>query len=128
MNKLKTIEGSCAVLALHHVSGVDEDTVIRICTLHNFKPAKGMKDRDWKAAADDLGIKIRMLQMEPCRLKNFWENHPSGVYLLGTHDHLFVLDNNILIDPREKLRGKYPGLRRIVKQAWRVQKISPAGL
>lgn len=124
MKKLLTIDGCCAVLALHHVSGIDEETVLRICTLRNFKPKKGMADKDWKAAADDLGIKIRGLIMEPCRLKRFVEDHPTGLWLLGTHDHLFVLDNNVIVDPREKQRGKYPGLRRVIKQAWRVEKLT----
>ena len=125
MKKLLTIDGCCAVLALHHVSGVDEETVLRVCTLRNFHPKKGMEDRDWKAAADDLGIKVRGLAMEPCRLKRFIETHPDGLFLLGTHDHLFCLDNGIIIDPREKMAGRYPGGRRIIKQAWRVTKSKP---
>lgn len=122
MQKLKKIDGSCAVLALHHVSGLPEDTVLRVCKLHGFEPSLGMEDNDWRAAADDLGIKVRSINIEPCRLKKFVNNHKSGLYLLGTFDHLFSLDNGIIIDPREKMRGRYPGLGRIVKQAWLVCK------
>lgn len=122
MRKLQKIDGSCAVLALHHVSGLPEDTVLRVCKLHGFEPSLGMEDDDWRAAADDLGIKIRAVPMESCRLKKFANNHKDGLYLLGTFDHLFALDNGIIIDPREKLAGRYPGLGRIVKQAWKVYK------
>lgn len=122
MKKLKKIDGSCAVIALHHVSGVDEDTVLRVCTLHGFEPKNGMDDEDWREAADDLGISVRSMSINPQRLRKFLHGHTEGLFLLGTFDHLFVLDNGLIIDPREKMRGRYPGLGRIVKQAWRVLK------
>lgn len=81
-----------------------------------------MEDYEWQAAADDLGIKIRHVSIEPQRLKVFLKNHANGLYLLGTRDHLFALDNGVIIDPREKLSGRYPGLGRIVRQAWKVLK------
>lgn len=120
MKKLKKIDASCAVLALHHVSGVDEETVLRVCKLHGFEAGEGMEDSDWQEAAKDLGVKIRRISLEPCRLSKFINNHEVGLYLLGTMDHLFVIDNGVIIDPRTKMFGKFPGLGRIIKEAWRV--------
>ncbi len=118
MKKLKKIDGSCAVIALHHVSGIDEETVLRVCALHGFTPEDGMEDEDWQEAAKDLGLNIRAVPMKDVRLSAFKKAHNTGLYLVGTFDHLFVLDNGLIVDPREKLEGRYPGLGRIVKRAW----------
>lgn len=120
MKKLRKIDGSCAVLALHHVSQIDEETVLRVCALHGFNPTDGMEDEDWIEAAKDLGLKLRSAGKFDCRLKKFVSEHKTGLYLVGTFDHLFVLDNGLIVDPKEKDAGRYPGLGRIVKEAWRV--------
>lgn len=122
MKKLLKISGSCVLCALHHVSGIDEETVLRVCQLHNFTPGSGMEDADWLEAAKDLGINLRAATYRDCRLKQFVKNYPIGLYLVGTRDHLFVLDNGLIVDPREKMAGRYPGLGRVVKQAWKVIK------
>ncbi len=122
MKKLIKIEGACAVLALHHVSGLNEDTVLRICKLHDFHPAIGMEDEDWQEAAKDLGLSIRSCFVGSQRLSSFITKKRDGLYLIGTFDHLFVLDHGVIVDPREKMRGHYPGLGRLVKQAWKVTK------
>jgi hypothetical protein len=121
MKKLKRIDGSCAVVALHYVSGIEEDAVLRSCIFHGFRAGQGMEDEEWQAAAGDLGIKFRAVAAKSQRLKSFVKKHPKGLYLLGTKDHIFVLDNGIIIDPREKQAGRYPGLGRIIKQAWKVK-------
>lgn len=122
MKKLKKIENSCAVIALHHVSGVDEETVLRVCKTHDFHPSEGMEDEDWMEAAKDLGIQIRSCFNGSVRLRKFVSEHKEGLFLLGTHDHLFALDNGVIIDPRARGWGGYPGLGRLVKQAWKVTK------
>ena len=119
MKRLKKIDGSCAVVALLYCSGMDEETVIRVCQFHGFEAGKGMTDDEWHAAARDLKIKFRLVAMKPCTLGQFIKNHPKGLYLIGTHDHLFVVDNGIIVDPRNT---NPPGLKRSVKQSWRVTK------
>lgn len=119
MEKLKKIDGSCAIVALLYVSGKDEDTVIRICTLHGFKEGKGMADKAWQQAATDLGIAFNGVAIQSCSLKKFIANHPKGLFLLGTHDHLFVLDAGLIVDPRNT---KLPGLNRKIKQCWKITK------
>lgn len=122
MKKLKKIEGSCAVVALHYASGISEDTVLNICKLHDFTPEGGMEDEDWQEAAKDLGILIRAVPMKDVKLSKFKSAHKAGLFLVGTFDHLFVLDNGLIVDPHEKRKGRYPGLGRIVKRAWLVIK------
>ncbi len=117
MRKLKNIPGSCAVVALLYCSGLDEDTVIRVCSLHGFERGEGMDDKSWKEASKDLGISIRRVSMRKCRLSTFLNNHPKGLYIVGTFDHLFVVDNGIIIDPRHPTP---PWLRRVITDAWRV--------
>lgn len=120
MKKLRKIDGSCAVIALHHASGIAEDTVLRVCKLHDFTPEDGMEDECWQEAAHDLGLIIRNVGVADMRLKTFVSKFKKGLYLVGTHDHLFVVDNGLIVDPREKDAGRYPGHGRIVKAAWKV--------
>lgn len=119
MKKLKKIPDSCAVAALWYCAGIEEDTAIRICRANGFKEGQGMEDSDWRRAADLMGIKCRGIAIQPQTLKQFLKNNPEGLYLLGTCDHLFVVDNGIIIDPRNK---KPPGLKRMILQSWRVEK------
>lgn len=120
MKKLRKIDGVCAVLSLHYVSGRNEDTVLNVCKLHGFTPQDGMEDKDWLEAADDLGIKLRSTGKIELRLSKFVKEYSVGLYLVGTRDHLFVVDNGLIVDPREKDAGRYPGHGRIIKEAWRV--------
>ena len=117
MKKLKRIDGACAVVALLYVSGLSEDTVLRICRLHGFEDGRGMEDAEWKEAAQELGIKTRSVPVSPQRLRKFVHDHKEGLFLIGTHDHIFVLDAGLIVDPRNETP---PGLGRIVQQAWRV--------
>lgn len=119
MKKLKKIDGSCAVVALLYTSGLDEETVIRVCQFHGFEAGQGMTDAEWHEAAKALGIKFKLCAMKPCLLKDFLKLYPKGLYLVGTHDHLFVVDNGVIVDPRNL---KPPGLRRTIKQAWKIDK------
>lgn len=119
MKRLQKYDGSCAPTALHYCSSVDEDTVLRICHLHGFKDGKGMYDAEWQEAARQLGIDYRGIGIEPLLLKQFVSNYPEGLFLVATADHIFVVDNGIVIDP---LYSKAPGMRRKIKQAWRVLK------
>lgn len=120
MKKLHKVDTACAVLALWYVSGCgDEDAVLRICTAHGFSVGNGMEDKDWLRAAQTLGINCRQTRMKECRLHKFIKDHPKGLYLVGTWNHLFVVDNGIVIDPRN---ARPPGLDRIIKHAWKVKK------
>jgi len=117
VKKLKKIKAACAVLALWYISQRDEDAVLRICRAYGFKENEGMYDEDWQKAAEQLGIKMRSVSLEPCRLSQFIKDYPNGLYLMSTRDHLFVVDNGIIFDPRNK---KPPGVGRIIYWAWRV--------
>lgn len=118
MKKLKEIDGSCAVVALWYVSGIDEETVLRVCTSCGFEVGEGMEDEEWQEAAHCLSVKMRSIPVDqPCTLYKFIKLHPKGLYLIGTFDHLFVVDNGVIVDPR---CPRPPGLKRLIKQAWRV--------
>jgi hypothetical protein len=119
MKKLKSIPGACAPTALHYASGIDEETVLRVCSFYGFEANQGMDDSEWKNAARDLSLDYRQISIQPCTLKQFIKNHPAGLYLLGTVDHIFCLDNGVIVDPRNP---HMPGLNRKIKQAWRVIK------
>lgn len=119
MKKLKEIDGSCAVVALCHVSSIDEETVLRVCTSCGFEAGQGMEDPEWQEAAKCLGLKLRAIKLKPCFLKEFIRKKKKGLYLVGTFDHLFVVDNGIIVDPRNP---RPPGLGRLIRQAWKVEK------
>ncbi len=120
MKLLKRIEAACAPVALCYVSGIDEETVIRVCAMHGFEAGEGMTDDEYLEAATDLGLEcIRVRNAKDMRLGAFVRKHATGLYLVATHDHLFAVDNGIVADCRNPDR---PGLGRIVKAAWRVEK------
>lgn len=76
-----------------------------------------MDDDDWKKAATDLKIEIRGIETLGCTLKKFITSHDTGLFLLRTCDHLFCLDNGLIIDPLNKYA---PGLNRRIINAWKV--------
>lgn len=78
----------------------------------------GMSNAEWVRAAKKLGIKTKRLRFRQCKLGLFMKNRKKKTYIISTHGHVFVLDKGLIIDPRFK--GK--GLKRIVRQAWRVEK------
>lgn len=117
MKKIKKIPGACAVCALQYVSGIDEEAVLRICAMNGFKTGRGMYNEEWKSAAETLSIKMRGVAFEPRILRHFIRDYQNGLFLVVTHDHMFVVDNGIIVDPRNK---KPPGLKRRIVQAWRV--------
>lgn len=116
MKKLKTLDGACAVLALCYVSKQNEEALIRICTLNGFAPERGMEDNEWLPAAKMVGISLRKVSKPPRTIKTFLKKYPKGCFLMRTHNHLFVIDHGIVVDPRMDT----PGLRRKVENAWRV--------
>lgn len=119
MKKIKKIEAACAVCALQYVSGIDEETVLRICAMHGFAAGEGMTDYEWKEAARDLGLTLKKTRDINLTLRQIRRKYKHGLYILSTHDHLFALDNGIIIDPRNP---KPPGLGRIISGAWIVTK------
>lgn len=62
MKKIKKIDGSCAVCALHYVSGIDEETVLRICAMHGFEAGEGMTDDEYLEAAADLKLTLKKVK------------------------------------------------------------------
>ena|SRR3990167_10228694 len=118
MKKLLKIKAACAATALWYVAGgVDEEAILRLSLAHGFTTKDGMADEDWLKVAALLGIKTRATLAEPILLGKFIKKHAVGLYLVGTFDHLFVVDNGIIFDPRGK---KPPGLKRKLHQAWKV--------
>jgi hypothetical protein len=115
--KIHTIEGACVVCALHYAVGIDEFAVLRACKSYGFTEKRGMEDTEWRNAAGLLGLRLRLEPTEPIELRKVIKKYPKGLFLLGTFDHLFVLDHGILYDPRGPKTG---GLRRTIKQIWRV--------
>lgn len=120
MKKLFRIVDACAPLALCHASGADEETVLRVATSYNFKPGRGMLDWEWLQAAADLGLKLEKVRIKRKTLKRFLEMFPIGLYIVGTHDHLFCVDNGVVFDPRERMRVGMPANNRFVVGVWRV--------
>lgn len=115
MKKLKKIEGSCAVIAVHYCAGKDEGTVLRVCRSLGFTPEDGMDDEDWQEAARILGVEFIPVSMKKQKLRKFIREYSKGLFLVGTVDHLFVIDNGVIVDPRHPTP---PGLDRVIRQAW----------
>ena len=118
LKKLKAIAGACVVLAFCYASKQNEETVLRMCTLHGFEPGRGMTDIEYLACAKQLGLKLRAVNPEPMELKKFIKEHNKGLHIVVTHDHMLVVDNGIIVDPREG--GTTGNVRRKVRNAWKV--------
>lgn len=108
------------MLALHYVSGIDEESVLRVCAFHGFVPRLGMFDEEWQEAARELGVRTKSKGELDIRLNKFIKENPEGLFLVTTRDHLFVIDNGLLVDPLAKDGNYYPGMRRVVRGAWRI--------
>lgn len=119
-HRLKRMKGACVPTALWYLSEGQEDEVIRVCKAFGFVEGTGdeagMADEDWVAAAKHFGINVRKMRCEEMRLDKFVNNHRKGLFVVHTWDHMFVVENGKVIDPR---RG--PGLRRFVRDVWRVE-------
>lgn len=118
MKKLRKLKDQCAVVALCYASKVPEEVAIRMCTLHGYKAGIGMADEDWRSAAKSLGIKTCAVPMEHMRIHQFIKEHPTGLYLCWTVNHLFVVDHGKLIDPMHEPK---PSVRRIMQGALHVR-------
>jgi hypothetical protein len=77
-----------------------------------------MLDEDIESAARDLGLHLVRVSTIPIKVKSFIHRYKNGLYLVGTFDHVFVVDNGVMVDPRNK---KPPGLYRMIKYLWRVE-------
>lgn len=118
LKKLKKVAGACVVLAFCYASKQNEETVLRICTLHGFEPGRGMTDIEYLACAKALGLKLRKVSMQGMELKKFLKEHKKGLYIVVTYDHMLVVDNGLIIDPREG--GETGRTRRKLINAWKV--------
>lgn len=117
MKRIHRINGSCAIFALSHVSGRPEAAVIEVCKDHDFEWGQGMADDEIMAAAKDLDITKREIQIKKCSLKEFLKKYNSGMYLLATWNHIFAVNNGgILVRP--DIRP--PASRCVIHRAWRV--------
>ena len=118
LKKLKKIAGACVVLAFCYASKQNEETVLRLCTLHGFEPGRGMTDIEYLACAKVLGLKLKKKLSEPIELRKFLKLHPKGLYIVVTCNHMLVVDNGLIIDPREG--GDTGKQRRKIISAWKV--------
>lgn len=112
MKKLTKLEGACAVIALRYAADVPDDTAIETCL------SQGMFDVQWMTAARKLGLKLHRVIYRKIMLKRFIKKYPEGMYLLGTHNHLFAVKDGKIFDPH----WNNAGLSRMVIQAFRVIK------
>lgn len=120
MKKLLSIKyttNACALTAICYVSKKDEETLFRLCKAYNLNFMDGLHDHQWQRVCRMLGITMKACLREEMTLRDFIKSHPKGCYFVGTVDHLFVVDDSTIFDPRTK---KLPGLGRTLVQAWKV--------
>jgi hypothetical protein len=116
----KYTKNTCALTAICYVSKKDEDLLIRQCIALNMKYETGLTDPQWQKIIRILKIKIKHILPEPVSLGQFIKDYPQGLFIVAQDDHLFVVDNGVIFDPRTK---KLPGLRRTLVQAWKVLEV-----
>ncbi len=122
MKKLRRIRNSCAVIALHILSGVPEEFVLELCKDCGFDSDSGMEDNEWKEAGMFLGIFTRKISIpQGTTLSKFIKKYPHHKYLVANSSHIFIVDDSAVIDPKGPFGGKR-GKQRIIKQAWHIFK------
>lgn len=118
LSKKYTIN-TCALTAICYASKKDEETIIRMCIAHNFKFQNGLTDRQWMKIARITGLSFKSQLKEKTTLGKFISKHKKGCYFVSQADHLFVVDDSIIYDPRTKYKN-LPGLKRVIVQAWKI--------
>jgi hypothetical protein len=113
LKSLKNIQNGCVPIALQYLSKATIETMISAIIF------PGMDEEDTKLAGKMLGLTLKKVEFSPMELRKFIKQFPEGSYLLFTFDHALVLEDGKIVDPQCK---KSPGLRRVIKSAWRVYK------
>jgi hypothetical protein len=112
MKKLRQIENTCVPIALRYAAGVEESKVIEKCL------SAGMFNCQCLHAAKSLGLKLERVVWKKIKLKQFLKKYPTDLFIMATHNHLFVVDNGRIVDHT----WNNAGLSRMVLQAYRVCK------
>lgn len=119
MNKLKKLRNACAPLALCYISGIDNETVLRVCVAEGFDVDEGMYEEDIIDSSESLGVSLEKIKyLRKLTLQKFIEKYPTGLFLILTLDHALCIDNGLIYAPREI----HAGDKRIVYSAYRVDK------
>lgn len=122
MKRLRRIKNACAVIALQYVSGIPEDFVLELCKDCGFDSDAGMEDEEWKEAGRFLGIFTKKIIIKPkTTLRAFIKKYPNGLFFVANTQHIFVMDDGVVRDPKGGFGGKC-GKSRIIKQAWYIYK------
>ena len=111
MKKLTNTPGACAIIAIRYAARTSDAAALRACI------NQGQFDEQWQKAAEELGLKLTKVRSRKILLKNFLKKFPEGMFIVGTHDHLFVVDNGKVVDPAYDV----PGLSRTLTGAWLVE-------
>jgi hypothetical protein len=121
---LMSIPNTCAPVALKYLSGKDDVEVTEACL------RQGIFEDEIIEAAKLLGITlIKMDGMKTMEVRKFMKEYPKGKFLVTTHDHIFVIQDRVQIDPyletenaKRALKSlkPIPGTRRMLLEAWKV--------
>ena len=92
--------GDCVVRAMAIANGLDWDTAYTILSDYGYMMKK-MPNTDsvWSKVLKDFGFKRRSIP-DTCpacyTIREFCEDHPEGIYILGTGSHVVaVIDGNL---------------------------------
>ena len=92
--------GDCVVRSMAIANGLDWDTAYTILSDYGYMMKK-MPNTDsvWSKVLKDFGFKRRSIP-DTCpacyTIREFCEDHPEGIYILGTGSHVVaVIDGNL---------------------------------
>lgn len=112
MKKLHKIVDACAPTAIRNASDLTDEKVAEIFL------SQGFLDEDWKIAAKQAGLRLRLAHDGKIILKRFIKRFGKGTYIVSTWNHLFVVRDGEVIDPTWENSGLY----RTVTHAWKIFK------
>lgn len=126
---IDSFSNNCTLVAARELTGLPDETILRVWREHGYQDHGGMWDRDWVPALRDLGL--RLVQKSTWRLNNrraphptlaqFVSDHPEGVWIAGTSSHVMVVRDGRIVDPNYRR----PGTRRLIRRAWLVLNAAP---
>lgn len=112
---LDDLESACAALALREASGADDLVVLEALREEGWTEGDGAWTEQWYAAARTLGLRLTRAGYAGLTLRQLCRREPLGLWLVETHNHLLVVRDGEVVDPRSG-----GGPRRRVWAAWRV--------
>lgn len=146
MRNIDDYANNCTLVAVREISGRADQDVMDAFLKRGWKPGRGTYPHQYEGAAKDLGIELERVSTEIAgrdayvmtkstdwdggrykanssyymTAKQFAEAYPTGVYLVASNRHAFVIRDGVIVDPNlnnKRTRQRIVNARRVLNPA-----------